>query len=63
MTDPLPDWAYRDLSPEEEKEFRDHARDIHDPGDEINGLWHPVVKDECEKIDAEVMQNGTGSNQ
>lgn len=42
---------YRDLNPEEEKEFRQWARDNFDPQkNEIMGFWHPVVRDECQKI-------------
>jgi len=44
---------FRDLNPEEEKEFRAWARDHHHPGDVINQCWHPVVRDECQKIDKE----------
>jgi len=39
---------FRDLSPEEEKEFREWARENFTPKkDEINEVWHPVVRDEC----------------
>ena len=40
------------LSPEEEITFRQWARDNHKPGDKIENFWHPVVRDECRKIDA-----------
>jgi len=40
---------FRELSPEEEKEFRQWARDNFTPmRDNINRVWHPVVQDECE---------------
>lgn len=44
---------FRDLNLEEEKEFRQWARENYKPGDEINSVWHPVVRDECEKINQE----------
>ena len=45
---------FRELSPEEEKEFRQWARDNFTPlRDEINEVWHPVVKDECEIMNRE----------
>lgn len=47
------DWMFRTLDPQEEVTFRKWARDNHQPGDEIDSLWHPVVRDECAKIDAE----------
>lgn len=47
------DWMFRTLDPQEEATFRKWARDNHQPGDEIDSLWHPVVRDECAKIDAE----------
>ncbi len=44
---------FRNLSPEEEQEFRDGARRDYIPQTKINPLWHPVYRDECEKINAE----------
>jgi hypothetical protein len=37
----------RELSPEEEGEFRQWARDNWTIGDDINPTWHPIVRDEC----------------
>jgi len=45
---------WRELSEEEQSDFRKWARDNHKPGDEVNPTWHPVCRDECAKIDAEV---------
>lgn len=42
----MPDSFFRTLTPAEEEEFRQWARDNWKPGDEVNGLWHPVVRDE-----------------
>jgi len=41
---------YRKLSAEEEKIFRQWARDNYAPNAPIKEVWHPVVKDECRKI-------------
>lgn len=45
---------YRKLNPEEEKEFRQWARDNYTPGTDIKGAWHPIVRDECHKINQEL---------
>jgi len=44
---------FRELGVEEEKKFRQWARDNYKPLTEIKGVWHPVVQDECVKINAE----------
>ena len=44
---------FRVLDGAEEQEFRDWAREIHRPGEIVNPLWHPVVREECFRIDAE----------
>ena len=44
---------HRKLDLAEEKEFRKWARDNYRPHQQINGIWHPVVQDECAKINAE----------
>ncbi|GAI99886.1 unnamed protein product [marine sediment metagenome] len=44
---------HRKLNSEEEKEFRQWARDNYTPYDIISGMWHPVVQEECSKINHE----------
>ena len=44
---------FRNLTTEEEDEFRQWARDNYEPFSEIKGVWHPVVQDECVKINQE----------
>lgn len=44
---------FRVLDGAEEQEFRDWARSFHKPGQVVNPLWHPVVRDECARIDGE----------
>jgi hypothetical protein len=44
---------HRDLSPEEEKEFRQWARDNYVSPSSVPEIWHPIVRDECMKMDAE----------
>jgi hypothetical protein len=41
---------FRELTPTEETKFRSWARDNYTPGTEISGIWHPVVQDECVRI-------------
>jgi len=41
---------FRELSKEEEKEFRKWARDNWQPGEHISSVWHPVVRDEIQKM-------------
>ena len=47
----LVDNMYRDLSDEAKVRFRQWARDNHKAGQDINELWHPVIKDECRIMD------------
>jgi hypothetical protein len=49
----LPDNMFRELGDEEGQEFRDWATDNYVPGAEISNYWHPIVKEECEKINKE----------
>lgn len=44
---------FRDLTPEEEISFRQWARNNYRPGSDIYGLWHPVIQDECVRINEE----------
>jgi len=44
---------FRDLNPEEEKEFRQWARANYEPGMENHALYHPMIRDECNKIKTE----------
>lgn len=41
---------FRELSAEEEAEFRQWARDNWKPGDKISPVWHPSVRDEIRLI-------------
>ena len=44
---------FRDLTDEEEVEFRQWARDHYVPFSEAEEIWHPVVRDECNIINQE----------
>ncbi len=44
---------FKKLDSEEEKSFRQWARDNYKVGEAISGIWHPVVQDECVKINTE----------
>lgn len=41
---------FRSLSDEEEASFRQWARENYKKCAPISGAWHPVVQDECKKI-------------
>jgi hypothetical protein len=41
---------FKDLSPDEEKQFRQWARDNFKIDQEPNELWHPLVREEWAKI-------------
>ena len=47
---------FRALTPAEDAQFRSWARDNYKPGAEIKGIWHPVVQDECVRINEERAQ-------
>ncbi len=44
---------FKDLTPEEVKEYKQWARDNYIPGTQINELWHPVVREECLSMNKE----------
>ena len=44
---------FRELSKQEEEEFRQVARAEYQPFTLINELWHPVYREECVKINNE----------
>ena len=44
---------FRELTEEEAGKFRAWARKNYKPFDEIKGVWHPVVQNECTKINSE----------
>jgi hypothetical protein len=41
---------WRELDPQEEAEFRQSARENYTPLDPISPLYHPVYRDECDRI-------------
>lgn len=50
---PMPDLPmFRTLGQTEEEAFRLWARDNYQPLQPISGIWHPIVQDECAKINA-----------
>lgn len=44
---------FRMLTPDEEKEYKQSARDNYEPLTEIKGIFHPVYQLECVKINIE----------
>ena len=53
----LPDSFFRDLDAKEIESFKQWARDNHHPGAETSGLWHPIIREECKRIDKENKPN------
>ena len=49
----LPDSFFKRLSPAEEREYRQWARDNYQIGQRIPLIWHPVLRDECNKMNQE----------
>ena len=42
---------------DEEEEYRQWARDNYKPLDPMKGSWHPVIQDECAKMNAKYTVN------
>lgn len=53
---------FKHLTEEEEAPFRKWARDNYEKFAPIEGIWHPVVQDECVKINAETGYSPDGFN-
>ena len=53
------DSFFRTLDPDEEAQFRQWARANWKLNDFIDPLWHPVVRDEIQRIKAEVLAEYT----
>ena len=51
---------FRDLSESEIQDFRNWARDNYKPLSEIKGVWHPIVQDECVKMNEEASKDLEG---
>ena len=47
---------FRKLDPTEEQQFRQWARDNYVPLEPIKGIWHPIIQDECAKINSHYQQ-------
>jgi len=52
---------FRSLTDEEELEMRVWARDNYELLSEINALWHPVVREECNRMNDEHLRDSTNS--
>jgi hypothetical protein len=46
-------YLFRDLDDEEIADFKQYARDNYNIGDDIKGIWHPVVQRECTLMNEE----------
>jgi len=47
---------FRKLNDEQTEAFRQWARDSYRPFSEIKGIWHPVVQEECVKINNQIAE-------
>lgn len=48
---------FEHLSDDEKKEYQKWARDNYKPFTPIQGIWHPVVQQECASINLEKSEN------
>jgi len=47
---------YRTLDKKETKEFQQWAKENYVPGTVISPVWHPVIKEECKKMNTKAQQ-------
>lgn len=57
IKDAITNNMHRILTPEEELEFRKWARDNYKVHETIQGSWHPIIVDECNKMVQEYYQS------
>ena len=48
---------FKILTEEEAVAYRQWARENYTPGDEIPTIWHPVIREECEKMNVEDLES------
>lgn len=48
---------FKSLSKDEEKNYRKWARDNYTPIENIPGIWHPVIQDECVRMNAGIKED------
>lgn len=48
---------FRSLTAEEVSEFRQNTRENYSVETPINPVWHPVYRDECRKINADMQSS------
>lgn len=48
---------FKQLTTTEEHDYRAWARGNYKPGDSVNPLWHPVIRDEIDKINSSPVYN------
>ncbi len=54
MKHEMPDSFFRTLDPDEAASFRIWARENYKRSEGINPCWHPVVREECARMDREI---------
>ena len=49
---------FKDLTSQEETEFRTWAKENYVPFNDIKGIWHPIIQDECRRINEQAQVFG-----
>ena len=49
---------FKDLTCQEETEFRTWAKENYVPFNDIKGIWHPIIQDECRRINEQAQVFG-----
>lgn len=49
---------FKDLTRQEETEFRTWAKENYVPFNDIKGIWHPIIQDECRRINEQAQVFG-----
>jgi len=50
--EPLPDFCFRQLNADETVEFLNWAHENYRIGDPIPGIWHPLIRAECHRMNS-----------
>jgi len=49
---------FKDFTRQEEIEFRTWAKENYVPFNDIKGIWHPIIQDECRRINEQAQVFG-----
>lgn len=54
-------WMFRPLTATDAERFRRWARENYTPGEPVSSSWHPEVRAECERMNAESLHEAAKS--